>query len=275
MRAFEPNEAEAFARANNEVPPNAFRVVRTRANEDEIVRQLTAPALPLNVPSSLRTPFEFPARRHCYANFPTPARFTFRTKPLNSFLNFSTRVPAIECSTCAPLQEEKRRCSSAPATTASSSPQIVPRHGWRPSLRPPRYINSATSTPYSWTPATNSRSSRNHSIASSSMRLALAPAPCAGTPKYAGVCQTTTFQTSLSGQKQFLHNAAEVVKPGGRLVYSTCSVEREENEEVIADFLNTHADFTQVRTLRTWPHHEGCDGFFIAVLERRETSIKT
>ena len=76
------------------------------------------------------------------------------------------------------------------------------------------------------------------------MRLALAPAPCAVTRRFAGVCQTTTSH-SLRAKNSFSANAAEVVKPGGRLVYSTCSVEREENEEVIADFLARHADFTQ------------------------------
>ena len=109
----------------------------------------------------------------------------------------------------------------------------------------------------------------------------LVDAPCSGTgtlrrnPEIRWRLSNDDIPNFAAGQKQFLRNAAEVVKPGGRLVYSTCSVECEENEEVIADFLNTHADFTQVRTLRTWPHHEGCDGFFIAVLERRETSIKT
>jgi 16S rRNA (cytosine967-C5)-methyltransferase len=109
----------------------------------------------------------------------------------------------------------------------------------------------------------------------------LVDAPCSGTgtlrrnPEIRWRLTNDDIPNFAAGQKQFLHNAAEVVKPGGRLVYSTCSVEREENEEVIADFLNTHPDFTQVKTLRTWPHHEGSDGFFIAVLERRETSIKT
>jgi len=59
-------------------------------------------------------------------------------------------------------------------------------------------------------------------------------------------------------QKQILKNAASVVKPGGRVVYSTCSVEREENEEVIEGF-----PARQVFTIRTWPHREGCDGFFM------------
>jgi 16S rRNA (cytosine967-C5)-methyltransferase len=64
-------------------------------------------------------------------------------------------------------------------------------------------------------------------------------------------------------QKQILRNAMEAVKPGGVLVYSTCSVEREENEEVVAE-----CDLHPLTTIRTWPHRDACDGFFIASFRR-------
>jgi 16S rRNA (cytosine967-C5)-methyltransferase len=69
-------------------------------------------------------------------------------------------------------------------------------------------------------------------------------------------------------QKRFLANAAEVVKPGGRLVYSTCSVERDENEEVIEEFLARDGRFEPETNKRTWPQLQGCDGFFIASFKR-------
>ena len=65
-------------------------------------------------------------------------------------------------------------------------------------------------------------------------------------------------------QKLFLNQATRVLKPGGQLVYSTCSVEREENEDVISAFLARHTDFQLLNTSRTWPQREGTDGFFIA-----------
>ncbi len=70
-------------------------------------------------------------------------------------------------------------------------------------------------------------------------------------------------------QAQLLEAAAACVKPGGRLVYSTCSTEPEENEAVVAAFLQSHADFgAEAHFARLWPQRDGCDGFFIARLKR-------
>jgi 16S rRNA (cytosine967-C5)-methyltransferase len=98
-------------------------------------------------------------------------------------------------------------------------------------------------------------------------------APCSGTgtlrrnPEIRWRLSNDDVLNFAAAQKRFLANAAAVVKPGGRLVYSTCSVERDENEHVTESFLATHA-FTLRQSLRTWPHHDGSDGFFIALLER-------
>jgi 16S rRNA (cytosine967-C5)-methyltransferase len=86
----------------------------------------------------------------------------------------------------------------------------------------------------------------------------------------------------LSGRQQrILGQSAAMVKRGGRLVYSTCSVEREENEEVVARFLDGNVDFKLMPLTipanlvedsgarRVWPHRDGADGFFIACFERR------
>ncbi|HTS22034.1 MAG TPA: RsmB/NOP family class I SAM-dependent RNA methyltransferase [Casimicrobiaceae bacterium] len=85
-------------------------------------------------------------------------------------------------------------------------------------------------------------------------------------------------------QARLLAAAATLVKPGGRLVYATCSVLREENEAIVEGFLAGHADFAPGdaaaelaragialdtgRMLHLYPHRHGCDGFFAAVLER-------
>ncbi|MBL8473621.1 MAG: RsmB/NOP family class I SAM-dependent RNA methyltransferase [Rhodocyclaceae bacterium] len=87
-------------------------------------------------------------------------------------------------------------------------------------------------------------------------------------------------------QRAILAGAARLVKPGGRLVYATCSLLEEENSAVVADFLAAHGEF-QVQDAATSfgdvnialtggpylelaPHTHGTDGFFAAVMERNK-----
>jgi 16S rRNA (cytosine967-C5)-methyltransferase len=84
-------------------------------------------------------------------------------------------------------------------------------------------------------------------------------------------------------QRAILRAASVLVKPGGRLVYATCSILKEENEAIADDFAAAHPQFTPLscdellaaqriplRTgdrLRLWPHVHGTDGFFAAAFE--------
>jgi len=70
-------------------------------------------------------------------------------------------------------------------------------------------------------------------------------------------------------QLEILSEAGKLLKPGGRLVYSTCTVEREENERVIERFLAGHPEYELEGARRILPHEYGTDGFFIARLHRR------
>lgn len=83
-------------------------------------------------------------------------------------------------------------------------------------------------------------------------------------------------------QKQILHNQAAYVRPGGVLIYSTCTLLRRENEEVVADFLAGHPDFSlealplppqlpnnDTGMLTLIPGQYDTDGFFISRLRRK------
>lgn len=98
-------------------------------------------------------------------------------------------------------------------------------------------------------------------------------------------------------QSAILQSAADCLKPGGTLVYSTCTVEPAENEEVVERFLADHPDFVREEIgsflkgrwrwmtqdvvkeiardgyLRLFPHRHGTDGFFAARLRKKEIQI--
>jgi 16S rRNA (cytosine967-C5)-methyltransferase len=84
-------------------------------------------------------------------------------------------------------------------------------------------------------------------------------------------------------QRALLAAAAPIVVPGGLLVYSTCSLEQEENDEQVEAFLSGHPEFTlepppagavpdsvlDAGRLRVLPHLHGTDGAFAARFRRR------
>ena len=126
----------------------------------------------------------------------------------------------------------------------------------------------------------------------------LVDAPCSGlgtlrrSPdlKWRQTPQTVAAQAEL--QQAILHSAARLLKPGGRLVYATCSLLQAENEAVCAAFEPAHPDFEPVpvasllegvhvsgasvlcagdngKWLRLWPHRHATDGFFAAVWRKK------
>ena len=85
-------------------------------------------------------------------------------------------------------------------------------------------------------------------------------------------------------QVEMIHKAGQLVKAGGSLVYSTCSIDRDENEAVVADLLKSNKNFeldnpderhiasqfiTSDGFIRTWPHKHFMDGSFAAKLIKR------
>ncbi|MGN1418223.1 MAG: 16S rRNA (cytosine(967)-C(5))-methyltransferase RsmB, partial [Acutalibacteraceae bacterium] len=80
-------------------------------------------------------------------------------------------------------------------------------------------------------------------------------------------------------QLKILKNGAQYVKKGGRLVYSTCTLSKAENEEVCLAFLKDNSDFYPVKPLEKisdenfvtlMPHTNNSDGFFVAAFERKK-----
>ena len=70
-------------------------------------------------------------------------------------------------------------------------------------------------------------------------------------------------------QRQILDTVHTYVRPGGTLIYSTCTIHRGENEENVAWFLKKYPDFTLISKEQMFPGGMYHDGFFIAKLERK------
>lgn len=123
----------------------------------------------------------------------------------------------------------------------------------------------------------------------------LVDAPCSGlgtlrrNPDLKWRQSPQSVQELHDKQQAILESAARLLKPGGRLVYATCSLLPEENEQVAQAFSAAHPDFQPVPAaealdkaqvhdagsldsagfLRLWPHRHHSDGFFAAVWERK------
>ena len=114
----------------------------------------------------------------------------------------------------------------------------------------------------------------------------LIDAPCSGEGMFrkeeAAVTDWSLETVSMCARRQaeILHSGAQMVRPGGRLVYSTCTFAPEEDEMAIAAFLDSHPDFTpepveapwfeagENGSFRMWPHKLRGEGHFAAVLRR-------
>ena len=114
----------------------------------------------------------------------------------------------------------------------------------------------------------------------------LVDAPCSGLgvlarrPDLRWRRQPSDLRELPCAQARLLARGAALVRRGGVLVYSTCTTEPEENENVVEAFLKDHPGFQAEpargllpeavadRHVQTWPHRHGCDGAFAARLRR-------
>ncbi len=115
----------------------------------------------------------------------------------------------------------------------------------------------------------------------------LIDAPCSGEGMFrkeeAAVTDWSqeTVEMCARRQQEILRSGAELVRPGGRLVYSTCTFAPEENEQTVAAFLQEHLEFSLVGVeapwfaeveqgmYRLWPHKLLGEGHFVAVLQKQ------
>ncbi len=114
----------------------------------------------------------------------------------------------------------------------------------------------------------------------------LVDAPCSGEGMFrkeeAAITDWSQEVVEMCARRQaeILHSAAQLVRPGGRLVYSTCTFASEEDEQAVENFLESHPEFqpeqveapwfvsTNPGCYRMWPHKLKGEGHFAAVLRK-------
>jgi 16S rRNA (cytosine967-C5)-methyltransferase len=108
--------------------------------------------------------------------------------------------------------------------------------------------------------------------------LVLLDVPCTGTgtvrrnPGIKWLLTEQMLEELVQKQRTILEENSRFVKPGGTLLYATCSILKEEGEQQTEWFTSAHPEFQIEETLRTHPERDGCDGFFAARLRKSPTA---
>ncbi|MDT5062808.1 MAG: rRNA (cytosine967-C5)-methyltransferase [Acidobacteriota bacterium] len=282
VKAFGRDEAEAFARANNEAPPHALRIIARRASEEEVLSELRAAGGVAEPSQVAPTAWRVQGAAAVLQRLALEGKIYLQDEasqlvahvldaragervldvcaaPGSKTTHIAARTPDLSIIVAGDLHEHRARQILKAATRQGVEHLSVVVH------------DAENALPY----------------AESSFDRVLVDAPCTGTgtlrhnPEIRWRISAQDILDLSRRQRGILAGVARMVRPLGRLVYSTCSVEPEENEEVVAHFLDENNTFKQVAVntppeisgedgaARTWPHKSGADGFFIAAFERR------
>lgn len=112
-------------------------------------------------------------------------------------------------------------------------------------------------------------------LAATADRLLL-DVPCSGVgvlrrnPDSKWKLQPAEFERLAQLQKEILSSYSRMVKPGGKLVYSTCSIFPSENEQQVRHFLEGNKEFSLVKQKTFMPQDYNSDGFYMALIERNQ-----
>ena len=114
-----------------------------------------------------------------------------------------------------------------------------------------------------------------HGLQEASFDRVLCDVPCSGYGVLARKSdikyhmQSEDMDTLIPLQAAILEKASTMVKQGGILVYSTCTLNKKENEKQVEKFLKKHEEFTLVSQRTIFPFEFGSDGFYMAKMEKK------
>lgn len=284
--AFGREEAEAFARANNDSAPAAFRVNTPGPDSDALISQLRDAGLTLKpsrvAPGAWRV--EGGAGAGALLRGLAAEGKIYSQDEASQLVSHvvGAREGELVLDVCAAPGSKTTHM----AALADDRALVVACDLYEHRLR--TVVETCARLGVRSVRAVALNAERALPFADGAFDRVLVDAPCTGTgtlrhnPEIRWRLAPENIRGLSEVQSRILREAARVLRPGGRLVYSTCSVEREENEDVITRFLDAHADFRQLTAepappelllpsgaARTWPHRDDVDGFFVAALESR------
>ncbi|HWF87438.1 MAG TPA: 16S rRNA (cytosine(967)-C(5))-methyltransferase RsmB [Pyrinomonadaceae bacterium] len=264
VESFGIEETEAFARSNNTLPPTAFRVVRKRANEGEVLAQLREAGATVEASQIVAGAWRVSGATAVVRELASAGSIYLQDEASQlvahaieirrgeSVLD-ACAAPGGKTTLMAGLVEDGAFIVAGDRSAQRMATIMATMRLQELNSITPVLLDATEQLPF-----------RDESF-----DRVLVDAPCSGTgtlranPEIRWRLEKGDFAKFAEQQKRIVKRAVEVLKPGGRLVYSTCSVELEENEGVIKDL-----NLKLIRKLRTWPHREGSDGFFISILEK-------
>jgi len=281
-KAFGNEEAEAFAHSNNEPAPVSFRVVQNRGQSSKVMEELRRSGSHLLPSKIVDGAWRISGAGGSLSELVAEGRIYLQDEASQLVAGVLQAQPGDRVLDLCSAPGSK---TTQIADTTSESATIIAGDLHEHRLRTVVYTARAH------------RLSSIHCVALDGLHAlplaenafdrVLVDAPCSGTgtlrrnPEIRWRISPADIQDLSQRQKQLLSNAAATVKPGGRLVYSTCSVEIDENEDVRQAFLENNPSFraaelpldaslmTSLGAARTWPHRQGTDGFFICAFERK------
>jgi 16S rRNA (cytosine967-C5)-methyltransferase len=276
-------ETEKFTEANNLAPPVAFRVVRTKIQEAEaLFDELRAAGARLEASGVAQGAWRVEGASGLVRELARRGQIYLQDEA-------SQLVAAVLDAQAGELILDACAAPGSKTThmadRANDAALIIAGEFHRRRLTP--LLEAAARQGLKSVRALVHDAARGLPFAGETFDRALVDAPCTGTgtlrrnPEIRWRIRAEDIQALQAMQLRILRNVARVVRRGGRLVYSTCSVEPEENEQVVARFLDREGEWRQVPVAssdattqhgkmcaRLWPQREGADGFFIAAFER-------
>jgi 16S rRNA (cytosine967-C5)-methyltransferase len=279
-------EALAFALANNETPPTAFRVNTLSASSEETLALLETDGL-------VAQPSQLVSGGYVVEGGPAAALARAAERGLVYIQDEASQMVSILLD---PKSGERiLDLCAAPGSKSSHLAALAEGKAWIAAcdIHPRRLMTLRVSCHRlgvdSVDPiALDAAAPLPFLPGATPFDRVLIDAPCSGTgtlrrnPEIKWRLSPSDIARLADVQLKLLERASGAIKRGGRLVYSTCSIEREENEAVVNRFLESGAPFklilpnarpaliTAEGFVRTFPHRHGSDGFFAAALEKTD-----